>query len=214
MIDHSSRPHDSFPNLPHCRSILLCRKNEGMPEEADSNQPTSPNRALAATTCTRSSPAHARPQCRRSADFPQPLACWRIFHDNFRHTSCDHWSVISVAVVAVANCIYRPPSIGSEADRHMHAIGTHGAQPYPRCRSASAYDKTLKALPGTAASSFLRNIAGARMSVTTFGEEDIQEFLKEFPPLPGEENVSRYWMGSVIGTIIVAVWLAAFFLNY
>jgi hypothetical protein len=52
------------------------------------------------------------------------------------------------------------------------------------------------------------------MSVTTFGEEDIQEFLKEFPPLPGEENVSRYWMGSVIGTIIVAVWLAAFFLNY
>jgi hypothetical protein len=52
------------------------------------------------------------------------------------------------------------------------------------------------------------------MSVSTLDEEDIQELLKEFPPLPGEEKVSRYWVGSVVGTIIVAVWLAAFFLSY
>jgi hypothetical protein len=52
------------------------------------------------------------------------------------------------------------------------------------------------------------------MPVTTLDEDDIQEFLKEFPPLPGEEKVSRFWIGSVVGTIIVAVWLAAFCLSY
>jgi hypothetical protein len=52
------------------------------------------------------------------------------------------------------------------------------------------------------------------MLVAPYEKEDLQEFLKNFLPLP----VPRYWIGSVvvtiIVTIIVAIELAAFFLSY
>jgi hypothetical protein len=44
-------------------------------------------------------------------------------------------------------------------------------------------------------------------------EEDIQEFLKNFPLLPEEKKISRYWIGAAVVTIILVVGLAAFFLS-
>jgi hypothetical protein len=57
----------------------------------------------------------------------------------------------------------------------------------------------------------LRSVVG--MPVPPNEEEDLPEFLKNFPPLP----VPRYWIGSavvtIIVTIIVVIGLATFLLS-
>jgi hypothetical protein len=55
---------------------------------------------------------------------------------------------------------------------------------------------------------------GSHMLVTLDEETDIQEFIKDFPSLPEEEKVPRYWIGSLVVTIIVVVGFAAFSLGY
>jgi hypothetical protein len=52
------------------------------------------------------------------------------------------------------------------------------------------------------------------MRITPNEEDDLQELLKNFPPLPEEKKVPRYWIGTVVIATIVAIGLTASFLSY